>query len=395
MNLLREIPFVVPFDDRVTLFRKRVYEVTPDSFGGYFSSAMVEIKRTSVYQDAFEAVMRMNDPEQLRGRWRVSFVNAEGLPEAGVDGGGLFKEFMVLLSSQAFTDFGLFLETDSHELYPNPGSSLAADDHLSHFRFLGRIIGKALWEGVLVDAPFAGFFLAKLLGRSATLNDLPSLDVQLARSISSVLALPPGEVEDLGLTFALQDDIFGDVRTVRLKGDGDVPVTGDNVAEYALLVAHYRLNVAIRQQAKAFVQGFSDVVDPDWVKMFPRESELRLLIEGTREFSVADLREHCSYQGYEPGSSPQVEWFWEIVESLSTEDRMNLLKFVTSVDRAPLGGFKHLNPKFTVSKGGETERLPSASTCFHLFKLPPYESKDIMQEKLIMAIRSGAGFEMS
>lgn len=34
---------------------------------------------------------------------------------------------------------------------------------LDYFEFLGRIIGKALYEGILVDVAFAGFFLSKWL----------------------------------------------------------------------------------------------------------------------------------------------------------------------------------------------------------------------------------------
>jgi ubiquitin-protein ligase E3 C len=147
--LLREIPFVVPFDDRVSLFRSKIYDVTPDSFGGYYRSATVPVRRTSVYADTFNAVMRMQSADELRGRWSVSFTNAEGLDEAGVDGGGLFKELLTMLVPSAFTEHGLFLTTETHELYPNPASHVAVDEHLAHFRFLGRIVGKALWEGLV------------------------------------------------------------------------------------------------------------------------------------------------------------------------------------------------------------------------------------------------------
>jgi ubiquitin-protein ligase E3 C len=36
---------------------------------------------------------------------------------------------------------------------------------LAFFEFLGLIIGKALYEGILVEAAFAGFFLSKCLGK--------------------------------------------------------------------------------------------------------------------------------------------------------------------------------------------------------------------------------------
>jgi ubiquitin-protein ligase E3 C len=33
---------------------------------------------------------------------------------------------------------------------------------LAWYRFIGRILGKALYEGILIDVAFAGFFLAKV-----------------------------------------------------------------------------------------------------------------------------------------------------------------------------------------------------------------------------------------
>ena len=53
---------------------------------------------------------------------------------------------------------------------------------------------------------------------------------------------------------------------------------------------------------------------------------------------------------------------------------------------------------FGVRKRGSSHspaRLPTASTCFNLLKLPSYKKKSILKEKLKYAIKSGAGFELS
>lgn len=51
-------------------------------------------------------------------------VNVNGLaPRAGIDGGGVFKEFLTSLVKEVFdSDRGLWLSTKQHELYPNPHS---------------------------------------------------------------------------------------------------------------------------------------------------------------------------------------------------------------------------------------------------------------------------------
>ena len=43
----------------------------------------------------------------------------------------------------------------------------------------------------------------------------------------------------------------------------------------------------------------------------------------------------------------------------------------------------------------ETQRLPTASTCFNLLKLPNFKSRAVLKERLLYAIRSASGFELS
>ena len=72
--------------------------------------------------------------------------------------------------------------TSQSQLYPNPVASIAAGiDDTVLFEFLGRILGKALFEGVVVQPQFARFFLAKLLHKPTYLHDhLPYLDMASA-----------------------------------------------------------------------------------------------------------------------------------------------------------------------------------------------------------------------
>eukprot|EP00873_Tetraselmis_striata_P002147 jgi/Tetstr1/422411/TSEL_013249.t1 len=78
------------------------------------------------------------------------------------------------------------------------------------------------------------------------------------------------------------------------------------------------------------------------------------------------------------------------------------LRFCDSVQAGtPLLGFKYLEPQLCVQLAGSmlddssAERLPTASTCMNLLKLPPYKTREAMREKLLYAIMSGAGFDLS
>ena len=83
-------------------------------------------------------------------------------------------------------------------------------ESLARFELLGAVLGKALYGGILVELPLAGFFLNRLLGRANTLNDLPSLDPQLAKSLLFLKTFD-GDVEGLCLNFAVEQFTADDV----------------------------------------------------------------------------------------------------------------------------------------------------------------------------------------
>lgn len=117
--------------------------------------------------------------------------------------------------------------------------------------------------------------------------------------------------------------------------------------------------------------------------------------------------------GYHP-SQIFMQWFWEIIEEMTPEQQRKFLKFMTSCSRQPLLGFKSLTPlpcvqQIRISESEERSdsaqadllmndkdvRLPTSATCMNILKLPNYKSKELMRAKLLYAIESGSGFELS
>lgn len=95
----------------------------------------------------------MSDIPNLRSKIRVSFVNNVGVREEGADGGGLFKEFLNSLIQTVFNpNYGLFVLTETDKgLYPNAKSKSLFKDDIQIYRFLGRILGKAIYDGITVE----------------------------------------------------------------------------------------------------------------------------------------------------------------------------------------------------------------------------------------------------
>jgi ubiquitin-protein ligase E3 C len=246
---------------------------------------------------------------------------------------------------------------------------------------------------MLVDVTFAGFFLAKWLGRQSYVDDLASLDRDLYRGLIQLKNYP--NPEELSLTFSVTEDEFGVARSVDLiPGGADIPVTAENRHEYIALVCKYKLDRQFAAQSEAFFAGLSDLIDPRWLRMFDQNELAQLLGGEETPIDIIDLRTHTTVTGFDDERTPAM--FWRVVDGFSEEQKRQLLTFVTSCSRPPLLGFAHLNPPFGVRNGGaDKSRLPTASSCANLLKLPDYKDEAMLRSKLLQAITSGAGFDMS
>jgi ubiquitin-protein ligase E3 C len=434
-RILTCIPQALPFGKRVKLFdsllkadkaktqdesaemREVMLNMMRGEEGATSFRERVEIRRDKLYDDAMRQLNSLGP--KLKKKIQVTFVSQHGTQEAGIDGGGVFKEFIDDLIKDAFQP-----DTDSHEqlfsVTPletlTVSSDVAPDDHtmLSHYEFLGRVLGKAVYESILVEPQFCLPFLNQLLGKVNSLEDLKNFDTEYYKNLTKLLTLPADQIDMAGLTFELTLGTGAAARTIELVPDGrNKVVTKQNVIQYVHLVAHQRLNVQGSVQTRAFLRGFRDLVPAAWVRLFS-SYELQKLISGDdsiRGMDVASLQQAMQYGGGYHSSQPVVQWFWEIMYELTPDHQRKFLKFVTSCSRQPLLGFSSLEPAPCIQQvrlpealfaGGDSAEtiakrtpLPTASTCMNLLKLPNYRSKQVMRQKLIAAIEAGAGFELS
>jgi ubiquitin-protein ligase E3 C len=353
----------------------------------------IEVQRGTEYDDALEQMGALSGGE-FKGRVQVEFINAQGLAEAGIDGGGLFKDFLLEVVKQAFDPRrGLWRATANGALYPNPSTTSALA--LRQYAFQGRVLGKAVYEGILVEVDLADFFLNLMLGNRNHLHDLQSLDAELYKNVVQLKSLlDPAALE---LTFSAA---AGEARElVDLVPNGrNIAVTRDNVVHYIRRLASFRLNEEFHAQARAFFDGFSSLVPPKWIRMF-KPRELQLIIGGSVDgYDVRDMRRYATYSGGYSAQQPYVEQFWEVVTELEPKHKALLLRFITSCSRPPLQGFIALHPPLCISQvriSHDAERLPTASTCVNNLKLPKYSSKEVLRDKLIYSITSASGFELS
>ena len=236
------------FDNKQTLLRTRLKKLSRSGHQRH-GHVRVNVRRQHVLEDSFYQ-LSSRPADSLRGKLSVSFRGEEG-----VDAGGLTREWFTILIREIFNpNLALFRQSaDSPTVQPNP-LSYVNTQHLAYFTFVGRVIGKAIMEGVMVDAFFTRSFYKHILGQQLHYTDLVSIDPEYFKNLLLIL---DNQLDMLGLelTFSEETHDFGQVKVVDLKPDGrNIEVTDENKMEYVKLVAQHRMTRAIEAQLSAFLK---------------------------------------------------------------------------------------------------------------------------------------------
>ncbi|KAE8709850.1 E3 ubiquitin-protein ligase UPL2 [Hibiscus syriacus] len=396
-SLLLKVPRFVDFDNKRAHFRSKIKHQQHDH---HHSPLRISVRRAYILEDSYNQ-LRMRSTQDLKGRLTVHFQGEEG-----IDAGGLTREWYQLLSRVIFDKGALLFTTVGNEstFQPNP-NSVFQTEHLSYFKFVGRVVGKALFDGQLLDVHFTRSFYKHILGAKVTYHDIEAIDPDYFKNLKWMLENDISDVPDL--TFSIDADEEKLILCERtqvtdyelIPGGRNIKVTEENKHQYVDLVAEHHLTTAIRPQINAFLEGFNELIPRELIFIF-NDKELELLISGLPEIDLDDMRANTEYSGYST-ASPVIQWFWEVVQGFGKEDKARLLQFVTGTSKVPLEGFSALqgisgSQKFQIHKAyGSSNHLPSAHTCFNQLDLPEYPSKEHLQERLLLAIHEaneGFGF---
>ena len=389
----------MPFQHKEAWFRQQIAKIQVPWEDGHIK---INVRRNNLREDSMEAIESIT-PADMRKIFRFEFIN-----EPGVDAGGVAREWFHLVSEELFNpDCGLWTYSSVNQMcmQVNPSSGLANDEHLRYFHFTGRLLGKALFDRQIVGGHLVRLMYKHMLGWPVMLSDLEHLDADVFNNLCKL-----GDCEDieniLCLDFTVAEDNFGHINTVELKPNGEnIPVTNANYKEYIELQMKYRLLERIKEQVKALLVGFYDVIPEPLLSVFDFQ-ELELLLCGLPEIDMDDWRANTDYTGeYErKGANHKVvKWFWEVVAGdFSEEQRARLLQFVTGTSGVPAQGFRALQGndgnirKFTINSIPEAVSVfPKAHTCFNRIDLPLYDSKKKLQKFLTMAVQMEAtGFDI-
>mmetsp|Transcript_3272 Transcript_3272/g.3886 ORF Transcript_3272/g.3886 Transcript_3272/m.3886 type:complete len:687 (+) Transcript_3272:309-2369(+) len=386
-----------PFEEKVEWFQNQLNKLRWED--EYEGPLRIMVHRDYLLEESSNWVNALHGLD----RWRSA--RYEFVGEPAMDSGGVAKEWYRLVCDSVFKpEYGLFEQSDLEDVtYDfNPSSELFQPErHLHYFRFGGRILAKAIFEGCFVDAHLTKVIYKHIIGRPCGIEDLKNYDRSLYQSLMNIIE-NADSVGELELAFSVGTNIMGTHTEVELKeGGSDLFVTKDNLAEYVKLFLKYYLYDRSQAQLTTFLKGFHEIIPQSFLSIFT-EDEFERIMCGVSDISVADWKQNVTYRREfkeEGENHPVIVWFWEAVTELSTEDREKLLQFITGSSRVPVGGFAGFESgkSMLISIESITKEMsvfPRAHTCFNRMELPLYDTKEELVERLKFALEFTNGFNL-
>lgn len=294
-------------------------------------------------------------------------VNFAGEP--GVDAGGLTMELFHAFFTALFpsgteeVEGQLFVTSGSGGLNETPtflpatvnmGSSEDAEmvrQRESLYEGAGRMMAKAIFEGVSVTCPLCPAVFKFFLDLEPSMSDLDSFDSRLCTSLRDLLQI--ADASDLYLDFS---DVGGSPDTI---------VSNDNREDYVRRMVRQVLVERRRGPLQAMKKGFEALPITSHLALFSGV-ELMSLIQGKQVIAPDELLAAIEFQSFERASQTPAK-VRAFLSSLTNKDIRRFLCFVTASTALPRG------KKIVIKRvGGEESSFPVAHTCFLRLDMPDY-----------------------
>ena len=389
-ELIIKISSILDLENKKKYFRQELRKLSANN-----DYLRIKVRRngSDLFTDSFRCLSHKK-PEQWRSKLIVTF---EG--EEAVDAGGVKREWLTILSKEMFNPnymlFTLSKNGTTHTI--NSDSGKYNPDHLKYFEFIGNIMAKVIFDGMMLDCYFTRIIYKLIANTPLSYHDMEDYDDVFYNSIKWLLGEDFTDKETF-LTYSYNHDNFGEIQTVDLIENGrNIDVTESNKFDYVQKLCNSKLYETIKPQIEALLKGFYAIIPQKLISIF-NYRELELVLSGLPTIDIKDWKNNTEYENYNE-ESPVIKYFWEIIENFDNDERAEFLQFVTGCSKVPLEGFSALQGigginKFKISKVFDKnfERLPTAHTCTNQLDLPEYPNKEILYERLTFAIKEGKGF---
>jgi len=386
-----QFPWLLKFEKKLEIFNMLL---TREKESYSSSTLKLVVRRKHIVKDSKRQFEIFCD-ERPYSRIAGMEIKVEFADEMGYDAGGLRNEWLTLTVKQLFDpQLGFFKVSENGvSVQPDPAARVISG-YQSYFHFAGCLVGYAIANKFQVPVNLTRSFLKLITEREIAVTDLADIDQQMMKSLDWILH---NNIEGIiDQEFGYDVDLYGDRYTLKL-GEPDEQlgsVNEKNKKDYVKRLIYYRLVKEIEPQTQAFKQGFQRFINPAYLAYMPA-AELDKLIAGDPNIDLEEMKTYAKYEGGYSAESPQIVWFWEILKTFDQENLAAVWFFASGMNRPGPGGFKD-RPLTIVQIDDSEKSLPKSHTCFSKIDIPLYSTKELLMEKLVLAIsegREGFGFQ--
>ncbi|KAF1761411.1 hypothetical protein GCK72_009667 [Caenorhabditis remanei] len=375
--------------DKIKLFYE---EIKKEKLGKGPSRLCWKVSRDRLLEDAFRVILNVDPFVLKKSRLHIRF---EG--ELALDYGGLSREFFILLSREVFHPNNGYFEYEGTDYHLQLRSrECDSEKEKKWLKLCGRVLALAIVHRCYIDVFFSNIFYKFLQKKSIDLMDYKQSDAEFYKSMNWLLE---NDVDGLEMSFVYSSMVNGKLTELELLSGGESRnVTNSNKTEFIELMCQKKAIRGIEKPLNILLEAFNQILTVDLLSSL-HASELKRILSGSLELDLNDWRINTIYKGGYSDCHIVIEWFWEVIETMTNQERFDLLLFVTGSSSVPFEGFSALRgndeiSKFCIEKWGDATSLPRAHTCFNRLQLPSYNTKQNLKSKLQQAILNGMSYSI-
>lgn len=177
------------------------------------------------------------------------------------------------------------------------------------------------------------------------------------------------------------------------KGGSKVRVNFEDRFDYIQKILEVRINEA-KLQIDAIRRGLNKLVPQSYLNTLSGK-DIEIQVSGKSKVNVDLLKRHTRYSGNLNEESNRIKYLWEVLRELSDTEKLRFVKFCWGQERLPANDeeFERTQVRFmikpaTYHTATPDKALPKADTCFFNLELPDYSSKEVLKERLLLAINT-------
>jgi hypothetical protein len=258
------------------------------------------------------------------------------------------------------------------------------------FEFIGRLMGASLRAKLLLPFEFPSIIWKKLIGEQPGIEDLMAYDFMTYSLLDALRNCEShGIVDQESFAAEYEDKLHfvyngsDGVERELVPGQRHRPVTFDSRLEYCDSVLAARLSEFDKQIA-AIERGLTEVISCRVLSLFSWE-QVEILVSGDPNIDMDIWKSKTDATGI---PAKTLALFWEVMESLSQQERSGFVRFAWGRSRLP--AVKDFTTKMRLTNAGRI-KLPVSHTCFFSIELPEYLTLDEMRHGILTVINFGVG----